>query len=53
MMDVPSVSRCLGTEAFGTFCLVFAGTGAVASVWLYRGICSAPCCGSGDVRRDS
>jgi aquaporin Z len=29
MMDQPLLSRRLGAEAFGTFCLVFAGTGAV------------------------
>jgi MIP family channel proteins len=29
MMDQPALSRRLCAEAFGTFCLVFAGTGAV------------------------
>lgn len=29
MIHQPALSRCLCAEAFGTFCLVFAGTGAV------------------------
>jgi aquaporin Z len=29
MMEQPMLSRRVGAEAFGTFCLVFAGTGAV------------------------
>lgn len=29
MMDQPALSSRLCAEAFGTFCLVFAGTGAV------------------------
>jgi len=28
-MNQPMLSRCVLAEAFGTFCLVFAGTGAM------------------------